>query len=57
MPQIFGALVLANAVLFGYLLLVPKGVDKNVEQAKSRLTTPVAFTNTTNQLPPEIGEQ
>lgn len=57
MPQIFGALVLANAVLFGYLLLVPKGVDKNVEQVKSRLTAPVAFTNTTNQLPPEIGEK
>ncbi len=56
MPYIFGLLVLANAALLGYLLLVPS-TDKNVEQAKAALTAPVDFTNNTNQLPPEIGRK
>lgn len=56
MPYLFGLLVLVNAALLGYLLLVPS-TDKNLEQAKARLTAPVEFTNTTQQLPPEIGKK
>lgn len=40
----------------GYFLLVPS-TDKNVEQAKTSLVAPVSFTDTTNQLPPEIGKK
>lgn len=56
MPYLFGLLVLANAALLGYSLLVPS-TDKNVERAKTSLVAPVSFTDTTNQLPPEIGEK
>ncbi|STY91049.1 hypothetical protein [Moraxella bovis] len=56
MPYLFGLLVLANAALLGYFLLVPS-TDKNVEQAKTSLVAPVSFTDTTNQLPPEIGKK
>ena len=54
MPYLFGLLVLANAALLGYFLLMPNN-DKNVERAKASLVAPVAFVDTTNQLPPEIG--
>lgn len=56
MPYVFGLLVLANAVLLGYFLLVPQR-DTSMEKAKSQLTAPTAFTNTTNELPPEIGKK
>jgi len=54
MPYLFGLLVLANAALLGYFLLMPNN-DKNVERAKASLVAPVGFVDTTNQLPPEIG--
>lgn len=56
MPYVFGLLVLANAALLGYFLLAPQN-DASMEQAKSRLTAPTTFTNTTNELPPEIGKK
>lgn len=56
MPYLFGLLVLANVALLGYSLFMPSS-DKSVEQAKSQLTASTTFTNTTNQLPPEIGEK
>ena len=42
MPYLFGLLVLANAALLGYFLLMPNN-DKNVERAKASLVAPVGF--------------
>lgn len=57
MSYLFSFLVIANAALLGYLLLVPKSESVDVEQARTSLQAPISFENTTNKLPPEIGKK
>lgn len=57
MPYLFSFLVVANVGLFGYLLLVPKKEPKYLQQAHASLQAPTSFENTTNTLPPEIGNK
>lgn len=58
MPYIFAILVVANAALLGYLLIAPKSTESTeIQQARTKATMPVSFKNTTDQLPPEIGEK
>lgn len=57
MPYLFSFLVIANAGLFGYLLLKPKAESENLQKARASLQAPISFENTTNNLPPEIGKK
>lgn len=57
MPYLFSFLVVANVGLFGYLLLVPKKEPEYLRQAHASLQAPTSFENTTNTLPPEIGNK
>ena len=60
MSYIFALLVAANATLMGYYLFVDKAenkVDESVAVAKSSLSRPIPFVNSTADVPPEIGER
>ena len=58
MPYLFALLVIANAALLNYLLFVPKPAESpELQQARAKATMSVSFKNTTDQLPPEIGEK
>lgn len=57
MPYVFGCLVLANVALFGYFMMTPKQESQALKQAQAQLQAPVEFSNTTSQLPPEIGKK
>lgn len=57
MSYLFSFLVIANAALLGYLLLIPKTESTDIQAARSSLQAPVSFENTTDKLPPEIGKK
>lgn len=57
MPYLFSFLVIANAGLFGYLLLTPKKEPESLQQARASLQAPTSFENTSHQLPIEIGKK
>lgn len=57
MPYLFSFLVIANAGLFGYLLLAPESESQALQNARASLQAPTTFENTTNSLPPEIGKK
>lgn len=57
MSYLFTFLVIANAALLGYLLLVPKKESIETQAARTSLQAPVTFENTTDKLPPEIGSK
>ncbi|MDO5651181.1 MAG: hypothetical protein Q4G13_03475 [Moraxella sp.] len=59
MPYVFAILVVANAAVMGYFLLVDRSntTDYSVQLAKSTITTPVSFSNKSGDIPPQIGEK
>lgn len=57
MAYIFGLLFVLNIAMFGYFMTVPKGESESVKSAKISLQSPLEYKNTTNQLPPEIGQK
>lgn len=60
MPYIFGALVLANVAMFGYFWAKPADYQHNVasvQVAKAQLQKPIIYQNSTQSLPPLIGEK
>lgn len=57
MSYLFTFLVVANAALLSYLLLIPKTESIEIQEVRTSLQAPVAFENTTDKLPPEIGSK
>ncbi|MDO4700206.1 MAG: hypothetical protein Q4A69_05935 [Moraxella sp.] len=57
MSYLFSFLVLANALLLGYLLLTPKKESADIQSMRANLQAPVSFENTTDKLPLEIGKK
>lgn len=57
MPYIFGALLVVNIVLFGYFWATSDNPDNSVEQARAELQKPIEVKNTSNEIPPQIGEK
>lgn len=58
MPYIFGALVAANVALFGYYWLMPSEPHEGTAAVvKSQLQKPMAYQNSSQALPPLLGEK
>ncbi|WP_066800984.1 hypothetical protein [Moraxella oblonga] len=58
MPYLFAGLLLLNGVFLGYsLFLKRESESESVQEHRSALKSSIAFTNTTSQLPPEIGSK
>lgn len=58
MPYLFALLLVANGAFLGYSLFLKKEEEpKSIQEAKTTLKAPIEFTNTTDQLPPEIGKK
>lgn len=60
MPYLFGLLVLANVAMFGYFWTNPAEHSVNmtsVQNAKAELQRPMVYKNTSDALPPLIGEK
>lgn len=57
MPYVFGALVLVNLGLFGYYWVKPPQSTGTLDEVKATLTQPVNYINTTNTMPPLVGEK
>lgn len=57
MPYLFGALVLANLGLFGCYFVKPPSHDGSYLAEKAKLDKPMHYINSTNELPPLIGEK
>lgn len=57
MSYVFSLLVVVNAAVLGYFLLVPQSDSKGLEEAKATLQAPVAFEDNSSKLPPEIGKK
>lgn len=60
MPYLFGALVLANLAMFGYFWTNPvahQASTASVQTAKGELQQPMIYKNTSESLPPLIGEK
>lgn len=57
MPYIFGALLIANVALFGFLWFNPNQTDASVERVQSELTKPMKVVNSSHEIPPPIGQK
>lgn len=59
MPYIFGGLVVVNALLLAFFIFLhqPNSQTDSVKSAKAQLTQPIEFENSTEKLPPLIGEK
>lgn len=58
MPYLFGGLVLLNAVMLGYYLMVqPPTTTKSLQAVQADITRPLAFVNTAQYIPPQIGDK
>lgn len=57
MPYIFGILVMLNLGLFGYYWAKPPQSTGTLDEVKASLDKPINFINTTNTMPPLIGEK
>lgn len=57
MPYLFTGLLLLNGAFLGYSLFLKEEKEpQSVQEQKALLSAPINFTNTTNELPPEIGD-
>lgn len=58
MPYLFAGLLVLNGLIFGYYNFLHKGSNSDTyNQAVSQVTTPVAFTNVSSEIPPMIGKK
>lgn len=57
MPYVFGALLIANVALFGFLWANPNQSDASVERVKSELVKPISVINSSGDIPPPIGQK
>lgn len=58
MPYLFGSLVLLNAVMLAnYLFFGQPSTTKSLQQAQADLTYPITFSNSTEYIPPPIGNK
>lgn len=57
MPYLFGALVIANVALFGFLWLNPIESEGSVEKVKSELQQPISVINSSNDIPSSVGQK
>lgn len=59
MPYVFGFLVLLNVALFGYFWANPASENDTgtLNVAKTQLQKPLNYQNSSQQLPPLIGEK
>lgn len=57
MPYVFVGLLAINLVIFGYFITREDDSSASIEKARSELKTPLTVTNTSNEIPPLIGEK
>lgn len=60
MPYLFGALVVANLAMFGYFWTNPVELQigtTSAQTAKTQLQNPMIYRNTSQYMPPLIGEK
>lgn len=58
MPYVFSFLVMVNAGLLGYFIFLHNGTENtSYLQEKSKLTKEISFENSSDKIPPLIGEK
>lgn len=58
MPYLFGGLIVLNAVvLISYLFFQQPSTTKSLKQAKAEITQPIEFMNSSEYIPPLIGDR
>lgn len=58
MPYLFGALVVANAIVLGFYLFLKEPSDtKSLQMAKAEIQQPLPFANSAEFIPPPIGSK
>ena len=58
MPYVFGSLIVLNAVvLISYLFFLQPMTTESFKQAQAEITQPIEFTNSSERIPPLIGDK
>ena len=58
MPYVFGSLIVLNTVvLISYLFFLQPSTTESLKQAQAEITQPIEFTNSSERIPPLIGDK